>query len=356
MASAARSLIRWLIPAAIACASASTLAAKPDEAEFVPAFRTDFPDPFVLQHGGEFLAYATNTSKGRQNVQMAASRNLLNWESITDPREPKRLHDAMPDLPGWAKRGFTWAPEVLKTDGGFVLYFTARHDKSDLQCVGAATSVDPRGPFVSQAAEPLLCQFELGGTIDASPFRDADGQLYLYFKNDGNHPSANKPAEIFVQRLSPDGLSLVGERVSLLRNDAPWEGRVIEAPTMVRAGDSYVMLFSANDYGWQDHQRLSAYAMGYAACRGPMGPCTDAPDNPLLYSFSDREAGCLSGPGHQAVFDAAGRKFIAFHAWMATPGCRKTDGQRFMYVSPLGWNAAGKPQIGPSLRLAPAKK
>lgn len=340
-------LSRCLLGLALAAAPAAAR-----EPAFAPVFTEDFPDPFILEHQGRYLAYATNG--GDANVQMAASSDLVAWEPLRDSGNPRRLHDAMPSLPGWAKKGFTWAPEVMEVGGRFILYFTARHDESEQQCVGAAVSADPLGPFVAQGAGPLVCQHGLGGTIDANPFRDADGALYLYFKNDGNHPSANKPAEIWGQRLSSDGLRLVGEPVALLRNDKPWEGRVVEAPTMVRTADGYTMLFSANDYGWQESQRLSVYAMGYARCQGPLGPCADAPDNPLLYSFNSREAGCLSGPGHQTVFEARGRRFIAFHAWAATSGCRRADAKRFMYISPLGWNAAGKPQIAPSLRPAQA--
>ena len=84
---------------------------------------------------------------------------------------------------------------------------------------------------------------------------------------------------------------------------------------------------------------------------GPLGPCKDAPENPILHSFNDQEAGCLSGPGHTSIFQVGGRHFIAFHAWSATKGCRKADDKRFLYVAPLFWKD-GKPQIGMSLREA----
>ncbi|HEX8436060.1 glycoside hydrolase family 43 protein [Archangium sp.] len=306
---------------------------------YPPVFRADFPDPFILEHEGRYFAYATNT--GVANVQMASSMDLASWRILWDEREPARLHDAMPVLPSWAKPGFTWAPEVLRTPGGFVLYFTARHAASGLQCIGAATSHDPRGPFTSQAAEPLVCQYELGGTIDASPFRAPDGQLYLYFKNDGNNPGFNKPTEIFAQRLSPDGLSLTGDRISLIRNDAPWEGRVVEAPSMIERDGAYVLFFSANDYAWHDAQRVSSYATGYATCEGPLGPCVDAPNNPFLASTFQP---CLSGPGHQTVFQSGDRQLLAFHSWSATTACRPGKLGRFMHIVQLAWQD-GVPQI-----------
>ena len=336
-----------IIGAALAAGMASAQPA--NEPPFVPVYRTNFPDPFILPHGSEFLAYATNAEDGRANVQMARSTNLVDWAPI---RDGDNLHDAMPDLPAWAREGWTWAPEVMRHGNAYLLYFTAKERRSGLQCVGVATAADPRGPFTSPATEPLVCQRETGGTIDPHVFRDADGQLYLYYKNDGNHPEFRRPTDIFVQRLAPDGLSLVGEPVALLRNDRPWEAHVIESPTMVRQGDRYVLFFSANHFGWEPHQRLSPYAMGYANCTGPMGPCVDHPGNPILHSYNDRRAGCLSGPGHQALFEAGGRQFIVFHAHGATSGCRDADLGRWMYVAPLLWRD-GAPAIGVSLRRRP---
>lgn len=339
-----------ILLALLAAVLAATPAAPQDQRQFVPVFETNFPDPFILPHEGGFLAYATNAEGGRANVQMARSKDLIDWDFV---RDGERLHDAMPNLPPWAREGWTWAPEVVRRDERYLLYFTAKETRSGLQCVGVAESADPLGPFTSDAPEPLVCQRELGGTIDPNVFVDADGRGYLYFKNDGNHPDFALPTDIFVQPLSDDGLALTGRPVALLRNDRPWEAHVIESPTMVRRADDYVLFFSANHFGWEEDQRLSPYAMGYARCEGPTGPCTDAPDNPVLYSYNDRHAGCLSGPGHQAVFEAAGRQFIVFHAHIATKGCRRTTRGRQMYVAPLLWRG-DTPLIGTSLRPTPS--
>jgi hypothetical protein len=70
----------------------------------------------------------------------------------------------------------------MKVEKRYLLYFTARERASGRQCTGAAESGNPLGPFIDSSDAPLICQGALGGTIDASPFRDADGQLYLYYK------------------------------------------------------------------------------------------------------------------------------------------------------------------------------
>ena len=320
--------------------------AAPAEPSFVPVLTTNFPDAFVLSHGGEFIAYSTNDGP---NVPVAVSRNLRQWTVLTDRADPKRKYDAMPRLGSWAKEGFTWAPEVLELNGKYLLYYTASARRENMQCVGVAVAADPKGPFVDSNSGPIVCQTKLGGTIDASPFKDADGSLYLYFKNDGNRVHVR--TSLFGQRLAPDGLSVVGEPQELLKDNEKWEDRVIEAPTMVRAPTGYALFYSGGFFGWNpDEGGMSPYAMGYATCSSPLGPCKPSPANPLLHSFKDKEAGCLSGPGHQSIFNAAGHTFISFHAWAATSACRKApEDARYLYVAPLFWKN-GVPTLGPSMR------
>lgn len=319
-------------------------AAGTSEPSFVPVFRENFPDAFVLPNGSEFIAYATNDGP---NVPMARSTDLLHWSYVTDPATGER-RDALPQLGAWAKTGFTWAPEVIGGNGRWLLYYTASDRKRNAQCVGVAVASDPKGPFRNPSSEPLVCQTKLGGTIDASPFRDADGTLYLYFKNDGNR--VHERTRLWAQRLSADGQSAVGEPVALVGDNERWKEAVIEAPTMVRGPGGYTLFYSGGFFGWNVGEGgLSPYAMGYANCAGPLGPCKDSPDNPLLHSFKDRQAGCLSGPGHQSVFTVGTRSFISFHAWAATRACRKDGDKRELFIAPLFWKN-GKPVIGSSLR------
>ncbi|HET7816412.1 MAG TPA: glycoside hydrolase family 43 protein [Sphingomicrobium sp.] len=313
------------------------------EPSFVPVHRDNFPDPHIVLHNGEFIAYATNDGI---NLPMLRSRNLVDWSPVTGA-DGKRL-DGMPVLASWVQEGRTWAPEVMRVGSKWLLYYTAHHRARKVQCIGVAAADQPTGPFRDSSAAPLVCQYDEGGTIDANPFRDADGKLYLYYKSDGN--AVGKTTFIWGQPLAPDGLSVVGSPVPLVKDDAEWEWRLVEAPAMVRApGGGYQMFYSAAFFGWDPKERLSRYATGYANCSGPLGPCKDAPENPILNSFNDRQAGCLSGPGHPAIFQVGQRHFIAFHAWAATSGCRKAEDERYLYIAPLFWKG-GKPTIGMSLR------
>ncbi|WP_237724853.1 glycoside hydrolase family 43 protein [Deinococcus alpinitundrae] len=229
-----------------------------------PVIAINFPDPFILRVGNTYYAYATNG--GGSNVQYAESRDLVHWS------EGK---DALPTLPGWALPGLTWAPEVVHLNGKYQLYYTTHDLASKRQCIGVAVSSSPAGPFEAVGNGPLVCQNQLGGSIDPSPFVDADGHAYLLWKNDGN--CCGLPTWLYIQPLSRDGLQLTGQSTVLLQNDQPWEGRVIEAPTLHRQGRLYYLLYSGGAFD------SDGYAVGYATSPQLTGPYHKAA-GPLLIS------------------------------------------------------------------------
>ena len=233
---------RHLILMAAAAVAAPAASAEPS---FVPVLQQNFPDAFVLEHNGQFVAYATNDGA---NLPVAVSTNLAHWTLLSDRADPKKKHDALPKLGSWAKEGFTWAPEVLEHQGKFLLYYTASDRKRDAQCIGVAVASNPFGPFVDSNSDPIVCQTKLGGTIDANPFRDSDGKLYLYFKNDGNRVKAR--TSLWGQQLAPDGLTVVGQPVEILKDNERWQERVIEAPTMTGGPAGYTMFYSGGFFGW----------------------------------------------------------------------------------------------------------
>lgn len=255
-------------------------------------FPFDFADPFVLRVGDEFYGYATNATAG--HVQAIRSTDLEHWEW---------LGDALPDLPAWAEAGRTWAPAVFDAGDRYVAYYATIDAASGLQCISRAVATSPAGPFVDDSTEPFVCQTELNGSIDPSPFVDAGGTAWLLWKSEGTE---REPPTIWGQRLADDGLALTGERRALVTRSEPWEGITVEGPSMVRDGEDHYLFFSAGDWN------SAGYSVGWARCDGPLGPCTKA-DGPLLAS-----EGSVAGPGGQELFtDGAGRLWMAYHAWTA---------------------------------------
>lgn len=299
-----------------------------------PIFGQDFPDPFILKVDGTYYAYSTNAR--RMNVPVLTSTDLRQWTPAGD---------AMPKL-SWAQ-GSIWAPEVLALPGGrYILYYTGasnllRQNYSNAQCVGRAVADSPAGPFVDPDMKPFVCQVNWGGTIDASPFRDRNGALYLLFKSDGN--CCRLTTYIYSQRLSADGMKLQGEPVRLEKNDQPWEGSVVEAPQMWLQDGKYYLFYSGGNYASRD------YSVGYATCSTPTGPCKDAPSNPILTSRCD-----AAGPGHETLFrDGKGQTWMAYHAWPADAVNVMSPG-RLLWMDRVQWKD-GKPAVqGPTCKPQPA--
>ena len=254
-------------------------------------FPYDFADPFVLRAGGAYYAYSTNAGAG--DIQVIRSPDLVDWELVGN---------GLAGLPRWAAPGATWAPAVVPRGGGYVAYYTVRDAGSRRQCISRAVSAKPAGPFVDDSAGPLVCQIADGGSIDPSPFVDADGRAFLLWKSEGR---GGTPPTIWSQELSADGIALTGGARALLAADRAFERGVVEAPTLVHEGGGYYLLYAAAD--WNSR----SYAVAYAGCAGPMGPCLKPSDGRVLASGPR-----LAGPGGAEVFrDAAGSPWVAFHAF-----------------------------------------
>lgn len=291
-----------------------------------PVLDENFPDPGLLRVGQTYHAYSTNSANA--NVPHAVSRDLVRWEV---------MGDAMPVLPPWVKGGRTWAPEVTQIGKTFALYFTAQDEASGRQCIGVATAASPAGPFRDSSRKPLICQLSEGGSIDASPFQDADGQRYLLWKNDGN--CCNQATNLYLQPLSADGLKLTGKASTLIQNFALWESNVIEAPTLHRSGGVYYLLYSAGPYD------SDLYAVGYATAPRVTGPYKKAAENPILVSKGD-----VAGPGHQTVVtDGAGRTWLAYHAWTAPLTSDAVGGYRSLRLDPVTFSGGRVTVAGPTL-------
>jgi beta-xylosidase len=247
----------------------------------------DFADPFVLRVGDSYYAYSTNTED--YHVPLLTAGGLLH---------ARKRSESLPQLPSWSLPGRVWAPAVLPRPGGFVLYYATAAPNPDRQCLSRTFSARP-DEFVDRSTGPLVCP-ERGGAIDPSPFVDRDGRAYLLWKH-----YAPGTTGIVAQELSPDGLNLVGPMRLLLEADQAWEGGLVEAPSMVAHEGRYYLFYSANDWA------TPSYAIGYAVCDSPMGPCTKSA-GPWLASTEKAE-----GPGGQEAFaDKQGRLGLVLHAWV----------------------------------------
>jgi beta-xylosidase len=241
------------------------------------------------------------TTDWQENVPTAISSDLTHWTQAPD---------ALPVLPSWAAPSIsmTWAPAAVQRGVGWVLYFSTQEKSSNLECIGAAVSDSPAGPYRDRSASPLLCQRALGGSIDPSIVRHGAGTEYLVWKNNGN--AAHSPDAIWSQQLTASGLGLVGQPHRLLGADQAWTHGIVEGPALLPASvGGYWLFYAGGD--WNSNQ----YDTGLAYCAKVTGPCAETAAGPFLATT----ASLVSPAGLDTVIGPDGKLWAAFTSLVLVP-------------------------------------
>ena len=292
----------------------------------------DLPDPYLLDVGGTYYMYVS-TPFGATYLNAAVIHGRPGvWSAPTD---------ILPNLPPWAVKQFTWTPAVYPFGNQYVMYFSSVPVAwPSMHCIGVAVSTSPVGPF-SPNPNPLVCHPEHGGDIDAQLFVDSAGPNgpahpnYLIWKTDNNSTPGKGPPEFWAQPVSDDGLTMTGQPTPIYWPRQPWQNNLLEAPQMVKDPYGRLWLF----YSGGGIFNMPSYAMGFAACDSPMGPCHDTTNVPILAS---NQQGV--GPGEETVFVGPdGSTWLLYNPWYA--------GQMFNWVRPAEAARIVWSQSGPSLGI-----
>ncbi|MEA3020127.1 MAG: hypothetical protein QOI47_1651 [Actinomycetota bacterium] len=291
-------------------------AGNPPHDQPVTAANRSFPDPYVIKVGATFYAYGTDGDLG--NVQVMKSTDLATWTDVGDAMSGGTY-------PSFAQQDDVWAPAVLITNGDYVLYssFVQSASATKKRCLGVTHSTNPAGGFKAAQDTCFVSDDAQGGVIDPSVFTTTNGTHHLLWKTEGV-PGSTPPA-IWSQQLAADGLSLVGAATRILISDKPWEGTLVENPFMVEDQGRLYLLYSGNEW------KSDRYAVGWALCASPAGPCIKPPNRTLLHT----EAPNLYGPGGGSVFkDETGQAWLAFAAWI-TSNTTESGGHRGLFLRRL---------------------
>lgn len=240
-------------------------------------------DPYILCYNNKYYAYGTHTD----GFGVFISEDLKHWKQGPMVLSPEN---------SWGTR-YYWAPEVYYVPSKnkfFMFYSVDEH-------INVATADSPEGPFIQDPKQPIV---EEKG-IDTSLFIDTDGKAYLYYVRftDGN--------VIWVAEMEEDLKHIKTETLTQCVSAVePWEtmmGKVIEGPSVVKEGDTYYLLYSANDYRSQD------YGVGCATAKSPLGPWTKQESNPV-FKRGMKNTKDWVGIGHGAPFkDLDGKYMYVFH-------------------------------------------
>jgi hypothetical protein len=257
----------------------------------------DLGDPFVLRTGSSYVLFGTDDPP--DHIPTAQAAGLTGWQ---------RGPDALPVLPAWANPdpgdSLTWAPAVLRTTAAYLMYVSVQELASRRECIAVVSADTGYGPYHDARGAPLVCQRELGGSIDPSVVADRLGGLHLVWKSDGN--CCGLPSSIWTQSLASNGLALTGSPRLLLTADEQWQGGIVENPALLQAaGGGWWLFYSGNRFD------SSAYATGLAYCATLTARCRETSAQPFLSGTATQYA-----PGGLDFFhDGSGTVWAAFATW-----------------------------------------
>ena len=285
-------------------------------------------DPSIIycEEDGYYYMYMTSDALGCSGFNVYRSKQLNYWEQL-----PPAF---MPDPHSW---GITdlWAPNIIKIGNLYYLYYSAHNHVTSRKGISVAVASHPAGPFheyegfdyygnVKTRNDQLI---ELGfPAIDAAPFIDTDGTLYLYFAKDQVAGVSTSCGVRMLDPVTPD-LSTITELASPgkvnttdIFKSIEWEtkssgGSWNEAPFMIKLGDKYFLTYSANYFA------SMTYAVGYAVGDSPLGTFT----KPHSYDTENLLLGAdpqdlrdqwdfMSGAGHHCFFYSGDELMIGYHA------------------------------------------
>lgn len=303
-----------------------------------PVYDQYMADPFVLLADGAYYAYGTTVPSGVDGrmFRVLRSADLVHWTPMGGALEPLDL----------AADHEYWAPEVAHADGTYYLYYSVGIGDVGHQ-LRVATAQRPEGPFRDTGV--VLTKHELFA-IDPCPFRDVDGQWYLFYAHDVLH--GDRPGtSIAVDRLR-EMTRLDGEPRTILRATGDWQifrrerpmyGSVydwhtLEGPSVVRRDGRYYCFYSGGS--WE----AAGYGVSYAVADSPLGPWSEPQPGPVIL----RSTAEAVGPGHNSVVTGPdGADYLTYHAWDAARTARR------MFVDRLEWGPEGPRRSGPRTDFQP---
>jgi len=328
------------------CATAKPAAKESARATYTnPVIADDVPDPTVKKFGSHYYCFGTTGNRRAPDDRIFStwrSDDLVHWEQLPGALTP----------PSSNTNYLYWAPEVTENKGIYYLYYAMGGVEPEHFGIRVALSDHPQGPYFDSGVVLKDCQTNRF-TIDPFPFRDDDGQWYLFYARDflNTDDGARAGTALVVDRMI-DMTTLAGEPRTVLRarhdwqrfqaerpmyGGTLWDWHTLEGPCVRKHEGRYYCFYSGGR--WE----TESYGVDYAVADHPLGPYQDTSDSGgarVLRSAPDH----LLGPGHNSlvVGPDGETEYLAYHAW--DPG----RVARRMCLDRLLWTPEGPRCAGPT--------
>ena len=231
-----------------------------------PILGGDYPDPTIMREGKDY--YMTHSAFDYQpGLTVWHSRDLVNWEPISYALK--------------TYLGSVWAPDICKYKDRYYIYFTVASRPRSNYVVWAKS---PYGPW----SDPINLQVQ---NIDPCHVVGEDGSRWLFM-------SGGKRV-----KLRDDGLSIVPGTEEVVYKGWPipedWitEGMALEGPKLRKIGKYFYYMNAEGGTAGPPTSHMVVQARSESI----NGPWVDAPNNPLIHTWSNDER--WWSKGHGSIID-----------------------------------------------------
>ncbi len=288
-------------------------------------------DPTILREGSTYYRFTTGVG-----IPISCSPDLVTWTHCSRVflAKPGWLLTAVPGV------GDLWAPDVIKMNGKYYLYYSASTFGSNLSVIALATNttLDPNNPDYKWVDEGEVVKSSFKdnfNAIDPNIVLDAKQQPWLAY---GSYWSGIKLRKLDPQTgKPPEGSDEVFSIAS-----RPPDPHAIEAAFILPKDGEY-FLFVSFDQCCQGV--ASTYNIRVGRSKEITGPYLDRDGKKMTEGggslvLDSKER--WRGPGHSSVLVDEGKYYLVYHAYDAQKG-----GQPTLRVEEFIWDDQGWP-VAPS--------
>lgn len=273
------------------------------------------PDPSIVRVDDDFYLI-NSTFEYFPGIPVYHSKDLVNWElisyALSDPAEI--------GLGRIKSSDGIHASTIRHHEGTFYVITTNNVDGNMINFIVTAT--DPRGPW----SAPHLLDGAPG--IDPSLFFDDDGRAWYVGNRMPPDPEFPGQAEIWLQEVNIDAMSLVGERHYLWRGCCG--GVWAEGPHIYKKDGYYYLLISEGGTAYE-------HALAVAISKKITGPYQNNPRNPVLSHRQLSYNYPITGVGHADLVELKdGRWYAVALGWRLVDGTHGILG-RETFLLPVVW-------------------
>ncbi|MES2732845.1 MAG: carbohydrate-binding protein [Bacteroidota bacterium] len=282
-------LLRYMLVFVLACLAGQTT--------YALQGNTNTHDPSsIVQEGDRFYHFGTGPG-----IPISYSSDLISWTVAPTPVFPS-------GWPSWigplapSFHGQFWAPDIIKFNGRWYLYYACSNFGEIKSAIGVATSTSLQGPWTDLGVVVSSSDPNGMNAIDPNLFQDTDGRVYLtygsYFGGIGVveiDPATAKPKNGLVTRVAGG-------------NGVDWE-----ASCMIKEGSFYYLFVNRGGCCQGVH---STYRVVVGRSSSVLGPfldqngisLTNGGGTPVLGT-----SGRFIGPGHMGLLRYNGANFVSIH-------------------------------------------